>query len=152
MTTASLADMLGLRALVDAYALAVDSRDADGFAGLFTPSGELAVFEPGEADPVITYRGPEELRTVIELVSSYSTTFHVMANHTCTVDGTSAYGRTYCLAHHLTEREGRAEDTLMLIIYRDRYERAEGTWRFHRRDVLRQWTETHSAERARLAL
>jgi hypothetical protein len=148
----TLADRLDLRALVDEYALAVDGRDADRFAGLFTPTGELAIYEPGEPDPVITYRGPEELRTVMKLLATYSTTFHVMANHTCTVRGASAQGRTYCLAHHLTEAARHGQDTLMLIVYRDNYEKAGGTWRFSRREVRRQWTELHSAERARLAL
>ncbi len=151
-TPSTLADRLELRALVDEYALAVDGRDADRFAALFTPTGELAIYEPGESEPVITYRGPAELKTVMGLLATYSTTFHVMANHTCSMQGTTAEGRTYCLAHHLTETDGRGEDTLMLIVYRDTYAKAEGSWRFTRREVLRQWTELHSAERARLAL
>jgi SnoaL-like domain len=152
MSTASLDDRLDLRALVDEYALAVDGRDADRFAALFTTTGELAIYEPGEPEPVITYRGPEELRAVMDLLAAYSTTFHVMANHTCSVQGDSAVGQTYCLAHHLTESGSQAQDTLMLILYRDSYEKAGGTWRFGRREVMRQWTELHDAERARLAL
>ena len=50
-------DRLALRALVDAYAQSVDARDADRFAELFAPDGELVVFEPEEAEPSISWRG-----------------------------------------------------------------------------------------------
>lgn len=143
-------DRLALRGLVDAYAQSVDARDADRFAGLFAPDGELVVFEPEEDEPSISWRGPEELREVMKLLSSYSTTFHLMANHTCEIDGDAASGEVYCLAHHLTEEGKGGDNTLMVIRYRDRYTRQDGAWRFARRDVMRQWTEHHAAERARL--
>lgn len=143
-------ERLALRALVDSYAQTVDAREADRFAGLFAADGELVVFEPEEDEPSISWRGPDELREVMRLLSSYSTTFHLMANHTCEVDGDSATGEVYCLAHHLTEEGSEADNTLMVIRYRDRYTKVDGAWRFKRRDVLRQWTEHHAAERARL--
>jgi ketosteroid isomerase-like protein len=39
----AIADLLALRGLVDRYAGAVDGRDADAFAALFTPDAVLAV-------------------------------------------------------------------------------------------------------------
>jgi len=147
-----LADRLAVRALMDKYALAVDARDRDAFAALFTPDGVLAVIEPGDPEPSLTYSGTDELRTVIDLLAPFSTTFHVMANHTATLDAPTARTITYCLAHHLTEAEGAdPRDTLMLIRYDDTLHRTPDGWRFTRRDVLRQWTEYHPAERARLA-
>ena len=146
----ALADRLDLRALVDEYALAVDDRDADRFAGVFTPTGVLAIYEPDEAEPVLTYRGHDELRAVMKLLESYSATFHLMANHTCRLEGDRATGDVYCLAHHLTEEGGAGRDTLMVIRYRDTYERTERGWRIAVRDVMRKWTEFHAAERARL--
>jgi uncharacterized protein (TIGR02246 family) len=145
-------ERLALRGLVDAYAHSVDARDADRFAGLFAPDGELVVFEPEEAEPSISWRGPDELREVMKLLSSYSTTFHLMANHTCEIDGDMATGEVYCLAHHLTEEGAAGDNTLMVIRYRDRYAKLDDAWRFARRDVMRQWTEHHVAERARLAV
>jgi hypothetical protein len=146
-----LRDRLDLRRLVDEYALAVDGGDRRRFAGLFTPGGQLVVYEPDVADPVVTYTGGDELEKVLALVAAYSSTFHVMANHTSQVVGATATGDTYCLAHHLAEVDGRSVDTLMLIRYHDAFEKVDGAWRFARRDVLRQWTETHPAERPRLA-
>ena len=96
--------------------------------------------------------GPDELREVMKLLSSYSTTFHLMANHTCEIEGALATGEVYCLAHHLTEEGAAGDNTLMVIRYRDRYAKLDGAWRFARRDVMRQWTEHHAAERARLAV
>jgi hypothetical protein len=120
-------------------------------SGVFTPDGELAIIEPGDTEAAVTYRGHDELRTVIELVSGYSTTFHVMANHTCRVDGTHAEGDVYCYANHLTEDgQNPASNLLMLIRYHDVYAKADGAWRIVKRDVLRLWNETHSADRARL--
>ena len=81
--------------------------------------------------------GPDELREVAKLLSSYSTTFHLMANHTCEIEGALATGEVYRLAHH--HRGGRGGDnTLMVIRYRDRYAKLDGAWRFARRDVMRQ--------------
>jgi ketosteroid isomerase-like protein len=147
-----LTDRLTLRALVDEYALAVDTRDRDRFAALFTPDGVLAVIEPADEQPSLVYSGTEELRAVIDLLRPFSTTFHVMANHTASVEGASARATTYCLAHHLTEEEGQegGRDTLMLIRYEDELRAGADGWRFARRHVLRQWTEYHRAERARL--
>ena len=145
-------ERLALRGLVDAYAQSVYARDADRFAGLFAPDGELVVFEPEEAEPSISWRGPDELREVMKLLSSYSTTFHLMANHTCEIDGDMATGEVYCLAHHLTEEGAAGDNTLMVNRYRDRYAKLDDAWRFARRDVMRQWTEHHAAERARLAV
>lgn len=143
---------LALRALVDEYAVSVDSRDAERFAALFAPEGRLAVYEPGEADPSIAWTGAEELRAVMKLLEPYSTTFHLMANQLCTIDGDSANGEVYCLANHLTESGSSCDNTVMVIRYADRYVKVGGRWRFAQRDVLRQWTEHHAAERARLAV
>jgi SnoaL-like domain len=141
------ADLLALRALVDRYASAVDARDADAFAGLFTADGALAVHER-EGDPaIVRYRGHEELRSVMGLLRHFTATFHLMANHLCTTAGDEATGEVYCMAHHLIEDGDAATDLVMYIRYRDAYERTPAGWRFARRDVMRQWTEERPAAR-----
>jgi ketosteroid isomerase-like protein len=145
-----LADVAALRRVVDEYALAVDGRDAEAFADLFTEDATLAIYEHGADEPALTYDGRERLLGVTDLLRTFSTTMHVMANHVCDVDGDQATGRVYALCHHLTEADDGAQDTLMLLQYRDRYRRVDGAWRIARRDVLRQWTELHGAERAAL--
>jgi hypothetical protein len=147
------ADRLALRDLIDAYATAVDARDGEAFAALFREDAALRIFEAGAAEPAIEYRGTAELRTVPDLLDKlkFGTTFHLMANHRCQIDGDRATGETYCLAHHLRERDGALQDVVMVIRYRDTYARGEDGWRFAQRDVLRQWTEIRPAELAQLA-
>ena len=151
-TPADVADRLALRALVDRYASAVDARDADAFAALFTADGVLAVYESEGREPVVEYRGHEALRDVMGLLRTFSTTFHVMANHICETAGDEAAGEVYCTAHHLTETGEGATNLVMYIRYRDAYLRTTAGWRFSRRDVLRQWTEERPAGRRPLAL
>jgi len=146
------AERLALRDLIDGYAAAVDARDADRFAALFTPEGSLAVHETEDADPVVEYRGHRALREVMDLLRTFSTTLHVMANHRCRIAGAAATGEVYCMAHHITAGEGGEVDLVMYIRYRDAYLRTPEGWRFARRDVLRQWTEERPAERRPLAL
>lgn len=145
-----LADVAALRRVVDEYAIAVDRRDAVGFADLFTEDAVLAIYEFGDDGPALTYDGRDRLLEVVELVGAFAATMHVMANHVVDVDGDEASGLVYSLCHHLSEQDGKAENTLMLLQYRDRYVRRDGRWRIARRDVLRQWTEQHAADRTRL--
>jgi hypothetical protein len=150
MSTDAIAAGVALRRLIDEYAFAIDTRDPEAFVALFAPDGALVVYEPGESDPVVSYTGAAELTTVLGLVAAFDATFHVMANHVSNVDGERATARTYCLAHHLTEGDGPAVDTVMLIRYDDAFAFSDGRWLFVRRDVMRQWTDTATAERARL--
>ncbi|MGE4425566.1 MAG: nuclear transport factor 2 family protein [Solirubrobacteraceae bacterium] len=150
MNADDIVDIASLRRLVDEYALAVDGRDATGFADLFEDDGVLAVYEAGEDVPSIEYAGRVRLEEVVQLIAAFDATMHVMANHVVDIDGDEATGRVYALCHHLQEQDGKGEDTLMLLHYRDRYVRRDGRWRIARRDVLRQWTARLAAERARL--
>ncbi len=145
-------DRIEIRRLVDEYALAVDTRDAERFAALFADDATLSVVEPGEDSPSLVYTGQDELRTVIELVASFQVTYHVMTNHVVDVDGDTATASTYGLTHHLSESEERGLfDTLMLLRYDDELRRVDGRWLFGSRRIVRQWTDYSEAEKARLA-
>ncbi len=145
-------DRQEIRRLVDEYAIAVDTRDAERFASLFATDGSLLVVEPDEDEPSLVYSGHEELRTVVELVSAFAVTYHVMTNHVVDLDGDTATASTYGLTHHLGEDpEGGLRDTLMLLRYDDVLRRVDGRWLFERRRIVRQWTDYLAAEKARLA-
>ena len=135
-----------LRALVDAYASACDNRDGEAFAALFAPDARLVIYQPFETEPLATLEGPESMPGAIAPLSQYRATLHLMANHTTRVDGDSASGETYCLAHHLRPTDdGGVEDLVMMIRYGDSYTRAGDGWRFAEREVRILWTEVHPA-------
>jgi len=145
-------EILALRRLIDEYSRAVDTRDGTRFASVFSPDGILAVYEPGKDEPSLTYTGTDELSTVVELVKGWNTTMHIMTNHTVGINGDKAEGLVYGLTLHLKDgAEDKGECTLMVMQYRDQYAHSDGRWWILRRDVLRQWTEYHAAERALLA-
>jgi hypothetical protein len=140
MDVADVAARLELRALVDAYALALDERDVGLLLSLFLPDAVLATHVPGEerGDPV--YRGTGEIGQVMDVLARFGETMHLMHNHT--VDfadgGESATGLVLCVAHHLYEEHGAPRDLVMGIRYRDRYARdAAGAWRFADRRIVR---------------
>ena len=141
-----MSDREELRALVDAYATACDERDGEAFASLFAPDAALTIYQPFESEPLATLEGAESMPGAIAPLSQYRATLHLMANHTTDVDGDSASGETYCLAHHLRPTaDGGVEDLVMMIRYGDRYTKAGGAWRFAGRDVRILWTEVHPA-------
>lgn len=144
-------DVLALRRLTDDYGLAVDTGNGERFASLFTEDAVLAIYEPDETEtPSSTIEGRVALAEVPQMVAGWHNTFHLMANHYCTIDGDQGEGLVYGLSLHL--KTGADEtDTYMVQRYRDRYRRVDGRWYISRRDVLRQWTEYHAAERAKLA-
>jgi hypothetical protein len=148
-----LAELAALRRLADEYSRGVDTRDGERFADVFTPDGILAVYEPGADTESLSYQGTEELISVVKLIDNWNTTLHLMANHTVDIDGDTAEGLVYGITYHLKDGgvETKGEDTLMIMLYRDKYVKADGRWWIARRDVLRQWTEYHEAERALLA-
>jgi ketosteroid isomerase-like protein len=149
VTVQELTDRLELRALVDAYASALDRRDIDAFVALFTADAHLGIYEPGVEIPASRFDGTAELASLMSMLEVYGETMHVMANHTVTFDGEQANGEVYCLAHHLTD--GATRNLAMTIRYRDRYERTQDGWRIAHRRIIRYWNERRPVLSERLA-
>jgi hypothetical protein len=141
-----LADRLEIRRLVDAYALCADRVDNEGAAALFAPDGVLRICERGKAEPVRMRTGREEIAAAFKGLDRYEVTMHVVANHVVEIDGDTATGETYCLAHHVRPVEtgggpdGRA-DYVMHIRYLDRYVRLSEGWRIAERELQVEFTE-----------
>jgi uncharacterized protein (TIGR02246 family) len=133
------ADRVELRALVDRYAVAADTRDRDGFVGAFTGDGVLAVAAGVEL------RGRQIATPLDYLDAHYERTMHFVGNHDVTVHGDTAHGIVYCIAHHLSRRDGELVDTAMAARYEDTYVRTEAGWRIARRAVTIDWEEDRAA-------
>jgi len=79
------------------------------------------------------------------LQKMYLLTRHIVHNQTVTIDGDTAEGETYCTASHVHRPEGDSNRTAALvwaIRYQDRFVRTPAGWRFARRALVIDWSET----------
>lgn len=145
-------DRVALRALVDAYADAVDRRDEAAFLALFVTDGVLRV-APEDGPAEAEYRGREILSSFDVLAPFYRTFHHVggtvfEAGQAAGDD--RATGRVHCVAHHYERTRNGPVDLTMMILYLDAYARQpSGEWLISERQVAIQWTELHAAHPAR---
>lgn len=141
---AELADRLAIREVVDAYARGADRRDPVAQAATFTEDGVVRLFEadPAAAAPVQVLTGRSTLAaTFTDLVAQYQATTYLNGQSTVTLDGDSATGETYCLAHHLLTEDGERVLLVMAIRYLDRFRRTPEGWRIAQRDLVFDWTD-----------
>jgi ketosteroid isomerase-like protein len=135
-------DAWEIRELVERYAAAADRVDGAAIAELFTDDGELAMWlEPGEAEPA-TRRGHDEIAAAISLLDRFEATQHVIASSGVDVAGDDAQGQTQCAAHHVRRTDAGGEDTVLHILYTDRFVRIDDKWRLARRELRVRWIET----------
>ncbi len=139
-----LLDRLALRRLVEAYAHGADRRDAQGMAALFTEDGRLAIYEgqPGTAEPTTERRGRPDIASAMKGLNRYEVTTHLLGQQSVDIDGDRATGETYCLAHHVSTRDGTRENRVMSIRYLDHYVRSDGRWLIDERVLAVDWVET----------
>ena len=146
LTIQEIGDRIALRNLVDSYGVCVDSRDRDAFAALFTPNGRIVSRRPGGTEWV--GQGREDLKTKVLSFQDpppYKQTYHLVANHVCTLADDSAGGITYCMAHHLTEKGDEKLVHVSCLRYDDRYVRTESGWLFEERVITPYWSELRAA-------
>jgi len=113
-------DLEEIRHLLARYCFAIDARDAETWAGLFTDDG---VFHYALGDPLT---GREELRSFVSMVPDDR--HHLTMNEIIEIDGDTATVKAYALVTKETppviSAVGDYDDTLTRT--------AEG-WRFARR-------------------
>ena len=136
---------LELRRLAERYARHADSGDADEFVQAFLPDARVHVhFPPESTDTRTDMCGHDQLRQVPAMLrKAYDRTFHLIGNTHYEVDGDTASGWVYCLAHHLSTTRHGGTSYVMHIRYEDAYAKdAGGAWRIADRRVNIEWTET----------
>jgi hypothetical protein len=116
------------------YALAIDARDLDTWAGLFVDDVDCGKFGRGRA----------ALRRFIEpAVRTFYRSHHQICGQVIDfVDDDHATGKVYCRAEH----EAAGKWVVMAICYFDRYERRDGRWYFLRRSE-KHWYSSDVLER-----
>lgn len=126
-------DVEAIRALIHEYAELIDLGELDAVAALFTHGTWSS---PGRGAPL---RGAEQVRRAYDGVILYDgipSTKHVISNVTIEVadDGTTATARSY-----FTVMQARPDFPLQPVIagrYHDRFELADGSWRFTDRQII----------------
>lgn len=144
--TLTVADRVELTDLVARYAAAVDDKDLDAAAGLFTDDAVLAMpSPPTDLAPSNLHEGHAAIATALRTVEQFGLTQHAIVGQVVTGDGHTATGRVTCVAHHLGERSsGEPINLVWHLHYLDSYRRYEGAWRFARREAHIDWIETRT--------
>jgi ketosteroid isomerase-like protein len=140
------ADRLAIRRLVDAYAHCADRRDARGQMDLFTDDTVFEVYmDSRAAEPTQTVLGREALAPVFDNLNTYQATTHFNGQSTVDVDGDTATGESYCIAHHLTVDGDKRTLMVASIRYLDSFVKHGDTWLFARRKLMVDWTDTRNS-------
>ena len=143
LTPTEAADRLAIRELFDAYAHCADRRDAEGQKALFTADTRFAVYMEGEGSEVsYVLEGREALSPVFDDLKRYGATTHFNGQSTITLDGDSATGESYTIAHHVFAEAGRRKIMIASLRYLDTFAKIEGAWYFAERTLILDWSET----------
>ena len=127
-----------LRDLAVRYALAVDSRDSDELAAIFTADGVMG----GRGSDDVRYAGPEGCKRMIaEVDASFAKTMHNVFNQTFdrAEDG-EVSGMTTGIASHILPGDG-SDLVDFAMRYHDRYAQEGGCWKFRERRLEVVWVE-----------
>jgi len=117
-------DIVEITQLYSAYNLAVDDGDGEAFAGCFAEDGALV---PGP-DPIAGHAALAEFARSVP--AGMPGIRHVATNVRVTGDGDEATGRCY----FMMVIAGAPPQVALSGRYRDTLRRANGAWRFVRRD------------------
>jgi len=126
-------DAQELRQLAERYAFGCDHRDEALLRTVFVDGAVLNVHRP---DRPSTMTMPDDIHRIPTGLARYDVTFHFVGNHRCDVQGDTATGETYCIAHHVKG----TDDFVMHIRYEDQYVRTPDGWRMKQRDLRLLWT------------
>ena len=144
LTLSELADRIAIKELVDAYAHDADRRDSVGQANLFAPDGSIEIYEhePSKtARPLAILKGRDQLQKGFAGLKKYDATMHLNGQTDLQVNGDSATGETYCLAHQFWNDHGQPIMLVLGIRYYDNFIRINGSWFFTKRKLIFDWTD-----------
>jgi SnoaL-like protein len=143
VSTKEAADRLSIRELVEAYAHCADRRDAAGQMALFTQNTHFVVYmNAKDPMPSMELHSREELAPVFADLNQYDATTHFVGQSTIfTLTGERATGEAYCLANHITLKEGSRRLMLASLRYNDTFVKIDGAWLFAERQLYVDWIE-----------
>ena len=120
---------LAIQQLAVRYARAIDARDIDGLAALYSPSCDYTRF--GFSDQL----GPAGVKAMFDsdgILTQFYRSMHQVCGHVIELDDAdNAHGTVYCRVEH----EDGDDWIIQLMVYSDRYRRVDGTWLFEERQM-----------------
>ena len=137
------ADRLAIRELVEAYAHCADRRDAKGQMALFTMDTHFVVYmNAKDAKPTQELHSREALAPVFAELNQYDATTHFVGQSTIlTLSDDRATGEAYCLAHHVTVKDGKRRLMVASLRYLDTFVKTDGAWLFAERRLYVDWVD-----------
>ncbi len=137
------ADRLAIRELVEAYAHCADSRDAKGQMSLFTADTHFVVYmNAKDPTPSQELHSREALAPVFAALNQYDATTHFVGQSTIlSLSDGRATGEAYCLAHHVTVKDGKRRLMVASLRYLDTFTKTDGTWLFSERLLYVDWVD-----------
>ena len=113
---------------------------------LFTEHTRFLVFMDAKAStPSQTITRRADLKPVFESLRQYEATTHFNGQSTVEIEGDTAKGESYCIAHHLTVDGEKRTLMIASIRYLDMFSKKDGTWLFAERKLMVDWTDTRSS-------
>ena len=137
------ADRLSIHELVVAYARCADRRDATGQMSLFTPDTHFVVYmDSKDPKPSQELRSRTALAPVFADLNQYEATTHFIGQNTLTaLSADRATGETYCLAHHVTNKDGKRHLMVASLRYLDTFAKVDNVWLFSERLMFVDWID-----------
>jgi hypothetical protein len=132
-----------LRALVERYALAADTRNPEVFGSCFTKDGlNRTPKVPESLGPTLERSGREEIgQSILGLKRYYATMHAVVGQVIDDTDPDHPTGVVACLANHVTLHNGELTNHAWSLHYHDSYVREDGAWRIAKRELYCDWVE-----------
>jgi len=137
------ADRLSIRELIEAYAHCADRRDAKGQMALFTADTHFVVYmNAKDPKPSFELHSREALAPVFAELKQYDSTTHFVGQSTIlTLTSERGTGEAYCLAHHVTVKDGNRRLMLASLRYDDTFVKLDGVWLFAERLLYVDWMD-----------
>jgi hypothetical protein len=141
------ADRLAIRELIDQYAFCADTRDAEEQMALFTEETNFVVFMDAKAsEPTQVISKRADLFPVFDNLNTYRATMHFNGQNKVQLNGDTATGVVYCIAHHQTITDGVQKLMIANIKYHDSFVKQNGKWLFAERKLMVDWIENRESK------
>jgi len=96
------------------------------------------------SEPTYVLNGREALTPVFEDLNLYETTTHFNGQSTVILDGDSASGESYTIAHHVYTEDGTRKIMIASLRYLDTFAKLDGRLYYAERKLILDWSETRS--------